>query len=106
METSLKRLVATAKSRWWIEHSYRELKDEFGLDHFEGRSWQEGITTSCCADGVCVPPGRTATLSPKKNARLSLPKLREELQSLLTCWYARCCMRGQSVPDLLKTKPP
>lgn len=38
--TSLKKLVATAKSRWWIEHSYRELKDELGLDHFEGRSWQ------------------------------------------------------------------
>jgi SRSO17 transposase len=38
--TSLKRLVTTAKSRWWIEHSYRELKDELGLDHFEGRSWR------------------------------------------------------------------
>lgn len=38
--TSLKRLVATAKSRWWIEHSYRELKDELGWDHFEGRSWR------------------------------------------------------------------
>jgi SRSO17 transposase len=39
-QTSLKRLVATAKSRWWIEHCYRELKDELGLDHFEGRSWR------------------------------------------------------------------
>ena len=39
-ETSLMRLVATAKSRWWVEHSYRELKDELGLDHFEGRSWR------------------------------------------------------------------
>jgi SRSO17 transposase len=38
--TSLKQLVATAKSRWWVEHSYRELKDELGLDHFEGRSWR------------------------------------------------------------------
>jgi SRSO17 transposase len=38
--TSLKRLVTTAKSRWWVEHSYRELKDELGLDHFEGRSWR------------------------------------------------------------------
>jgi SRSO17 transposase len=38
--TSLRRLVATAKSRWWVEHSYRELKDELGLDHFEGRSWR------------------------------------------------------------------
>ena len=39
-KTSLKQLVATAKSRWWVEHSYRELKDELGLDHFEGRSWR------------------------------------------------------------------
>ena len=38
--TSLKRLVVVAKSRWWVEHSYRELKDELGLDHFEGRSWR------------------------------------------------------------------
>jgi SRSO17 transposase len=39
-KTSLKRLVDVAKSRWWVEHSYRELKDELGLDHFEGRSWR------------------------------------------------------------------
>ena len=39
-KTSLKHLVTTAKSRWWIEQSYRELKDELGLDHFEGRSWR------------------------------------------------------------------
>lgn len=38
--TSLKHLVRAAKNRWWIEHSYRELKGELGLDHFEGRSWQ------------------------------------------------------------------
>ena len=38
--TTLKRLVGFAKSRWWVEHSYRELKDELGLDHFEGRSWR------------------------------------------------------------------
>ena len=38
--TSLRRLVRTAKGRWWIEHSYKEMKDELGLDHFEGRSWR------------------------------------------------------------------
>jgi SRSO17 transposase len=38
--TSLRQLVRTAKGRWWVEHSYKELKDELGLDHFEGRSWQ------------------------------------------------------------------
>jgi len=38
--TSLLRLVRTAKGRWWVEHSYKELKDELGLDHFEGRGWR------------------------------------------------------------------
>ncbi len=37
--TSLMRLVATVKERWFVEHSYKELKDELGLDHFEGRTW-------------------------------------------------------------------
>ena len=32
-------LVAAAKARWRIEQDYRELKEELGLDHFEGRSW-------------------------------------------------------------------
>ena len=32
-------LVRLAKSRWRIEHDYRELKTGLGLDHFEGRSW-------------------------------------------------------------------
>jgi SRSO17 transposase len=35
----LRRLVRLAKGRWRIEQDYRELKDELGLDHFEGRSW-------------------------------------------------------------------
>lgn len=38
--TPLRSLVRTAKGRWWVEHSYKELKDELGLDHFEGRSWK------------------------------------------------------------------
>ncbi|MFN8977297.1 MAG: IS701 family transposase, partial [Gemmatimonadaceae bacterium] len=35
----LRRFVRPAKGRWRIEQDYRELKDELGLDHFEGRSW-------------------------------------------------------------------
>lgn len=35
----LRRFVRLAKGRWRIELDYRELKDELGLDHFEGRSW-------------------------------------------------------------------
>jgi len=38
--TSLVALVALARSRWPIEQQYRELKDDLGLDHFEGRTYQ------------------------------------------------------------------
>ena len=37
---SLRRLVRLAKSRWQIEQGYQQLKEELGLDHYEGRNWQ------------------------------------------------------------------
>ena len=39
-KVALAKLAATAKARWRVEQDYRELKDELGLNHFEGRSWQ------------------------------------------------------------------
>jgi SRSO17 transposase len=33
-------LARLAKLRWRIERDYQELKDELGLDHFEGRGWR------------------------------------------------------------------
>jgi SRSO17 transposase len=33
-------LVFVAKMRWRIERDYQELKQEFGLSHYEGRNWQ------------------------------------------------------------------
>jgi SRSO17 transposase len=38
--TALVDLVGTAKLRWRIERDYQELKQELGLDHFEGRGWR------------------------------------------------------------------
>jgi len=37
---SLTQLVYTAKMRWRIERDYRELKQEVGLGHYEGRNWR------------------------------------------------------------------
>lgn len=37
--TALKRLVWIAHQRWAIEQQYQQLKDELGLDHFEGRTY-------------------------------------------------------------------
>jgi len=38
-ETALKRLAGTIKARWLCEQAHQQLKEELGLDHFEGRSW-------------------------------------------------------------------
>jgi SRSO17 transposase len=39
-DTTLVDLVKTAKMRWRIERDYQELKQEFGLSHYEGRGWR------------------------------------------------------------------
>lgn len=39
-KTSLAELVRLAHQRWAIEQGYQQLKEELGLDHFEGRSWR------------------------------------------------------------------
>ena len=37
---ALEDLVRLVKIRWRIERDYQELKDELGLDHYEGRGWE------------------------------------------------------------------
>jgi hypothetical protein len=32
-------IARVAKARWRVEQDYRELKEELGLDHYEGRQW-------------------------------------------------------------------
>jgi SRSO17 transposase len=39
-DTSLKRLAALIKARWVCEQAHQQLKEELGLDHYEGRSWR------------------------------------------------------------------
>ena len=38
-KTSLRTLASWSHSRWKIDQGYQRLKEEIGLDHFEGRSW-------------------------------------------------------------------
>ena len=55
--TTRKQLVRLTKQRWRIERTYEDMKGEFGLDHFEGRSyrgWQHhvSIVLACYAFAV------------------------------------------------------
>ena len=38
-KAELRTLAATIKARWICEQAHQQLKEELGLDHFEGRSW-------------------------------------------------------------------
>ena len=73
---SFHRLVDLAKLRWRIERDYQELKQEFGLGHYEGRGWRgfHHHATLCIAaygflisEREMIPPSRptTATLVAK-----------------------------------------
>jgi len=39
IETPIRTLAGTIKARWICEQAHQQLKEELGLDHFEGRSW-------------------------------------------------------------------
>jgi SRSO17 transposase len=54
---SHKELVRTIKERWRTERMYEDLKDELGLDHFEGRSfrgWHHHVSVVICCYAFVV----------------------------------------------------
>lgn len=76
-DTSLKALVATAKARWRIERDYQELKQEVGLDHYEGRNWRgfHHHASLCIAAYGFLVAERLSVRDQKKNDRFSAPTL-------------------------------
>lgn len=45
-DATLKMLATAIKARWICEQAHQQLKEELGLDHFEGRSWT-GLHRHC-----------------------------------------------------------
>lgn len=61
VDTDLLTLVRCAKIRWWIEQGYQQLKDELGLDHYEGRTfpgWHHHVTMTMLAFGFLALEAR------------------------------------------------
>lgn len=73
IETTLQELVFITKMRWRIERDYRDLKQEFGLSHYEGRGWLgfHHHATLCIAAYGFLVARRLDPSGPKKNAGLS-----------------------------------
>lgn len=76
--TPLKDLAYTAKMRWRIERDYQELKQEFGLAHYEGRGWRgfhHHATLCIVAYGFLLAHRLKHGGSKTNSARLQAPAL-------------------------------
>ncbi len=79
--TSLEDLVSTAKLRWRIERDYRELKQELGLGHYEGRGWRgfhHHASLCIAAYGFLISHRETippsASTEPESREKYTLPE--------------------------------
>jgi SRSO17 transposase len=79
-DISIKRLANIAKMRWRIEHDYHELKQEFGLSHYEGRGWLgfHHHATLCIAAYSFLTAQRLQQRSKKNYARLQTAAVPED----------------------------
>jgi SRSO17 transposase len=70
-------LVQRAMLRWRIERDYQELKDELGLDHFEGRGWRgfHHHASLCIAAYAFLAAERLAHFPPEPLAFLRPPRV-------------------------------
>jgi len=76
LETPLRKLAATIKARWVCEQAHQQLKEELGLDHFEGRSWtglHRHVLMTMIAFAFLQSRRLKAAGRKKKNRRASAP---------------------------------
>ena len=82
---SLRALVRLAHQRWAIEQQYQELKDELGLDRFEGRSlpgWERHVALTALAYSFLqIERQRSESRS------LTLPRVRAIIREVLTAHF-------------------
>jgi SRSO17 transposase len=77
-DATLEQLVFVTKMRWRIERDYQELKQEFGLSHYEGRGWLgfHHHATLCIAAYAFLVTQRLSQGGSKKNcAQPEMPSL-------------------------------
>lgn len=91
-DTPIKALAGAIKARWVCEQAHQQLKQELGLDHFEGRSWiglHRHALMSMMAHAF-LQARRLAQAGQKKesSARLPNPPCRQCVRPSLTACLA------------------
>ena len=70
--TSRLRAVCLWRERWKIEQGYQQMKEELGLDHFEGRSWRgfhhHAVLVMLAFGFLALEQGRAKTKPPPKKS--------------------------------------
>jgi hypothetical protein len=94
-------LVFVTKMRWRIERDYQELKQEFGLSHYEGRGWQgfHHHATLCIAAYGFLVAQRLSHGGSKKN------RARPETSSLPADYVPRGRRTGTAACARLDSNP-
>jgi SRSO17 transposase len=98
-------LVTLARSRWPIEQQYRELKDDLGLDHFEGRTypgWTHHVVLTAVAFTFLQIERARATVDP----RPTLPVVRGWVREIMGLLYVVHNRRLLSMLDSFRRNTP
>ncbi|HEY0874209.1 MAG TPA: IS701 family transposase [Vicinamibacterales bacterium] len=102
---TLRELVALARSRWPIEQQYRELKDELGLDHFEGRTYQ-GWTHHVVLTAVAFTFLQLERARGTDDPRPTLPIVRGWVREIMGLLYVLHNRRLLAMLDSFRRNPP
>ncbi len=102
---TLRDLVTLARSRWPIEQQYRELKDELGFDHFEGRTyrgWTHHVVLTAMAFTFLQIERRRNANGP----RPTLPTVRLWVREIMGVLYIINTQRVLNLIESFRRNPP
>jgi SRSO17 transposase len=73
-DAALKRLAGVIRARWVCEQAHQQMKEELGLDHFEGRSWQ-GLHRHALMSMIAFLFLQSRRLTEAKRGKKNRPKI-------------------------------
>ena len=101
-KTDLRILAAIIKARWiCVSRRHQQLKEELGLDHFEGRSWRglhrhALMTMTLTPSSSIVARKQGGKKNPRATTSAQLAAVRQAIVSLIMRPLQRCpnCQTG------------